>query len=378
MKPLIFSVFISSRNNDCFIIDGIKCDSLTEIRLFLQKELESEILLGSQFLKISINETFGADTTLDSYNTCITAVKESDFVIVLFNGNAGWAPPSIKLGICHAELDAALQVSNKKLALIDITEFFELSPTGDDERERNAEYSRYVSTLNRFSNPLKLTKKNRNIDGLKNTLLEQIKKTISNHLTRRIESSNQSFALSNTNTIGLNWKKLKYDDRSKEIKEVLSEIVKKSSDFKHCLTQEHSIPDKMSVEDAKAFTGRPFLNDQTFIASAGKKMKNQAGPIHFIAIYESATEGQVKSMIGYPDISAIKDEFGYYVWEQNTHIQLVFLTECSTPQAIRMKFLFFENWANSSGELERMQSRAKARYHILTAINEAKVIATKR
>jgi hypothetical protein len=224
---------------------------------------------------------------------------------------------------------------------------------------------------------LKLKKKDRNNIGLKRELLEAVKNVINSHLAQRIEYSNYYYGLSKTNAIGLNWKKMKYEGRAKEIKKVLSELVTGSPSFKSCITQEHSIPDKMSVDDAKQFTGRPFLNDQEHIKVDSKKkgIARNSGPIHFIAVYESATEGQVKSMIGYPDVSVIKEDFGYYVWEQNTHIQLIVLTECVTPTAIRTKYLIFENWANSSGEMEKMQNRAKARFHILKSINEAMNIA---
>ena len=63
------------------------------------------------------------------------------------------------------------------------------------------------------------------------------------------------------------------------------------------------------------------------------------------------------------------------MWEQNTHVQLVFLTECRTPEAVKSKFLLFNNWCKSNGEYVNMIKRAEARFHILKSINEAKKIA---
>jgi hypothetical protein len=131
----------------------------------------------------------------------------------------------------------------------------------------------------------------------------------------------------------------------------------------------------MSVEDAKSFTGRPFLKDQDLIPTT-KKIK--FGPIHFIGVYGNATEIQVKNLIGFPDISAIRDDFGIYVWEQNTHVQLVFLTECKTPEAVKSKFLLFNNWCRSNREYDNIIKRAEARFHILKSINEAKEIAKRK
>jgi hypothetical protein len=183
--------------------------------------------------------------------------------------------------------------------------------------------------------------------------------------------------LGGNNKISLNWKKLKYFDRDRNITEILTHLISLSPDFKIFVTRAFSIPDKMSIEDAKSFTGRPFLKDQELITIPKKGMTAAFGPVHFIGVYGNATETQVKGLIGFPDISAIKDDFGIYVWEQNTHVQLVFLTECNTPEAVKSKFLLFNNWCRSNGEYNNMIKRAKARFHILKSINEAKDIASK-
>ena len=132
----------------------------------------------------------------------------------------------------------------------------------------------------------------------------------------------------------------------------------------------------MSVEDAKSYTGRPFLKDQELIDHPIGDAPIKYGPIHFIAVYGNASEIQVKNLIGFPDISAIKEDFGIYVWEQNTHVQLVFLTECRTPEAVKSKFLLFNNWCHSNGEYDNIAKRAEARHMIMTATNEAKRITS--
>jgi hypothetical protein len=67
----------------------------------------------------------------------------------------------------------------------------------------------------------------------------------------------------------------------------------------------------------------------------------------------------------------MKEDFGLYVWEQNTHVQMVFLTNCKTPDAVRSKFLLFTNWCHANGEYDNMIKQAKARHHILAAMNDA-------
>ncbi|MEN5379082.1 hypothetical protein [Sphingobacterium kitahiroshimense] len=366
-----FKVFISSRNNDKIIIGKSNDQTLTDIRIWIKEELEKEELLDKNILDISINESFNRDTTHDSYYACLDEVHQSDFTIVLYNGASGWAPPGFDIGICHAEFAESIQISTKKTSIVDIRNFCPVSTTDEQELKRNKLFSDEIQLVNRFTNPIKITGA-QTLENFKNTLLKEIKNTIHKHILDRIKVSNIYYDLAgNTKTI-LDWKKLKYSDRNNRIKETLQELISTSTNFRDTINIPNAIPDNMSVEDAKSFTGRPFLVDQDKILDIAP---GKLGPIHFIAVYGNATEIQVKNLIGYPDVSVIKDEFGIYVWEQNSHIQMIFLTDCKTHNAVKSNFLLFNNWASSSGELNKIQTRAKARLHILKAINEAKNIA---
>lgn len=162
-------VFLSSRNNDNVVVKGIKGDTLTEIRKFIKTELEATKFFDKDLFEIKINEDFGAVTDTDSYNACLKEVKDSDFVIALYNGVAGWAPIGIDLGICHAELNSAMNISTRKTAIIDISKYFSLTPTDVDEIKRNGLFEKYITDLNTFLNPLKLLKAKESNDGFMDT-----------------------------------------------------------------------------------------------------------------------------------------------------------------------------------------------------------------
>jgi len=369
-----FKIFISSRNNDHLHIDGNYFESMTETRMYLKEELEKELFLGEKLFDIRINEDFGADTSLDSYNTCLEEVRNSDFTIAIYNGAAGWAPPGIDFGICHSELDTAINISEKKIAIIDVTSNYRINPTKKPEKTRNSVFAKYLKDYNKFTNPLKLKTSDRNEIGYKTTLLNSIRTIISNHLKQRISIANLYYNISANNKVSLDWKKMKYRDRDKLITDIISDLVLKDVSINSFVTNISSIPDNMSVSDAKAFTGRPFLKDHELITVA-KKRKEVYGPIHIVGVYGNATEIQIKNLIGFPDLSVIVGEFGLYVWEQNTHIQLIFLTGCKTPSALKSKYLLFQNWANSTKEIKNIEKRAEARFHILKSILEAESIA---
>lgn len=365
------TVFISSRNNDNLEISEGGGENLSAIRLWIRDELEQIKIFEKDFLDIRINETFGAVTTLDSYNECLEEVRKSDLIIALYNGAAGWAPVGIELGICHSEFTTALDISTRKTAIISVEKYFNITPSDKAEEKRNEKFKAYMQSLNRFNNPLKITGPATN-DKFKKALLKSIKEIIYNHIGDRIKISNSYYNLSGNNKISLDWKKLKYSDRNGLIVDKLTDLISKNPNFSGFITKAFCIPDNMSVEDAKSYTGRPFLKDQDLILSAAK---DQYGPIHFIGVYGNATEIQVKNLIGFPDISTIRGDFGLYVWEQNTHVQLVFLIDCKTPEAIEANFLLFTNWCDSTNELNNIKMRAKGRFHILKSINEAKTIA---
>lgn len=370
-----FKIFISSRNNDRAVINGVEGDTLTDIRRYLKRELESIKFLEKDFFDIRINEDFGATATTDSYNACLNEVRQSDFLIAFYTGASGWAPAGSDLGICHAELDTMLNISADKISIIDLQKFFPTIAGTAADKKRNELFGKYITELNKFTNPLKLSKGKETHDGFKEELLASVKNIIYGHLLERIKLSNIYFNIGGNNKISLNWKQLKYSDRNDKIKSILEKLIKDSPDFEKYACSASAIPDNMSVEDAKSFTGRPFLKDQDLI-TIPKKGKPKYGPIHFIGVYGNATEIQVKSLIGFPDISAIRDGFGIYVWEQNTHVQMVFLTECKTPEAVKSKFLLFNTWCRANGEYENMGKRAEARFHILKSIIEARTIAS--
>lgn len=369
-------IFISSRNDDKLIIKETEYETLTETRLYLKKEIEKEEMLGHQLFDIRINEDFGADTSRDSYDTCLQEIRDSDFCIAIINGSSGWAPPGIDLGICHSELDTAMNISEEKTAIIDVTKYYNIKPKDEKQKKRDEAFKKYLDQQNKFKNPLKLSTSKQNLKGYREALLKSVKNTIFKHLLKRIKIANHYFNLSTNNKISRDWKKMKYSERNKLTINNLDILVKSDNDFNKFQNKISCIPDNMSVSDAKAFTGRPFLKDHELITLA-KKGKEKFGPIHFIGVYGNATEIQTKNLIGFPDLSVMIGEFGLYVWEQNTHIQLIFLTACKTPDALKSKYQLFQNWCITTKEYINIKQRAEARYHILKSILEAEEIANK-
>jgi len=95
---------ISSRCDDPIMLGGVE-QKLSDLRRKLKQELEGVSLLGSQLFDVWINEeAASAEGDQDSWEHCMDQVQKADIVLVLYNGNSGWAKADGDIGICHAEL----------------------------------------------------------------------------------------------------------------------------------------------------------------------------------------------------------------------------------------------------------------------------------
>jgi hypothetical protein len=139
-------VMISSRCDDSFPESG--GESLSEIRRQLKSQIEGAELFGKKPFEVWINEeTPPQGGTWDSWDVCIEAVKDCDILVVLSNGNAGWAQSSGEIGICHAELMTGLSVAPAKVRLIALGN---IPITKNAEGARNERFQKYVSTQSLF------------------------------------------------------------------------------------------------------------------------------------------------------------------------------------------------------------------------------------
>lgn len=115
--PKKISVMISSRCTDQITFRGASV-SLSDVRRALKAELEAEQLFGSALFEVWINEDAPpAPGTDDSWNVCVQQVRRADVVLVLYNGISGWARLTGEIGICHGELQTALEEAPGKVRL---------------------------------------------------------------------------------------------------------------------------------------------------------------------------------------------------------------------------------------------------------------------
>ncbi len=362
-------IFISSKVNPVF--EGLteKDYTLGKLRAFIKTQLEAETFLGEKIFDVILNEDgFEADFTKSAFDTCLKRVSGADVIIILYNGDAGWAPDKKKNvnGICHEEYLMAVKDHPGMTFGINISGHFAKVKYSAEQQVRNKSFQDDIDSYYRF----KEYSEAKNVTELQNYILKLIKADIQSSSEKAFKAKKVA-DLSNT-VFGktLDWSKLNYNQRVTELKSEAEKDFKDFAPFKDIIVTHNIIPDNMSVTDARNYIKRPFLYEQETIK--GNKLKK--GVVHLISIYGSATETQVKNLVGHPDLTVIKTEFGFYLWEQCTHIQIFFLINCKNPSIIKTRVQLVEIWLKSSKELSKVQQRSVARYSILEAINKSQDI----
>lgn len=356
-------LFLSSRVNSEFKhLDASL--TLSDLRHFLQEQLEKELFLGKEIFEVIINEnSFSGDFTQNAFDNCLEKMRASNVIIILYNGEAGWSPEGIESnGICHDEFLLAVREFGGMTYAIDFSPFFELPTTGK-EFLKNEAFTKDVNDYYRHIERIKA----KTVEELKRKTLTQVKKYLLDAQEKAFETRKNVDGDSSVFGATLNWSKLTYSERQKQMLHFITDAFSKFTPFESVILSYHAIPDNMSVAEARNLIGRPFLHEHETIEGRTE----DKGIIHIVAVHGNATELQVKSLVGYPDLTVIKGTFGYYLWEKHTHIQIFFLVKCINPATLKTRTTQVYNWLKSTREQNRILARAKARYSILKAIRQS-------
>lgn len=358
-------VLLSSRCNDIF--PGKGGSKLSSIRRMLKKEIESHNILGRPIFEAWINEDAPpADATNDSWETCLQEVRDCDVLIVLSNGNAGWAKKDGDIGICHAEYCEGLSSARGKVRLIALP-LVALGSSGSKERDQ-----RFRDELERqtaFRGGEVTT-----IDELKTRVFEALADAVVVLTQRGVMSSASSrFGMGQA----LDWTRLDFITRKREMEHVIRSSLMSHTgataiggdvviplDEKNIGVVVHAIPAAFTVAAAREMVGRPFLRDHERM----DLLKNSYGPLHLIACHRGATETQARSLLGFPDAIVVSDEFGIYVADEIQKVQFAFLANCRDPSQSRHALQRFFEWLEQSNEVQLLAARAESRAKIVRAI----------
>jgi hypothetical protein len=367
------SVMISSRCDDTFVKND-RDSKLSSVRKELKKQIEETILFGHQLFDVWINEDSPPlPGDKDSWEHCMKQARDCNIFICLYNGNAGWKCEEYGLGICHAELETAMNITPGKVRLIELP----------FKKEESEHFRRYIERLNLFQKKL--------LDGDKERLekasFEEAYNSLFNAIVEALfdsvvalshagvrEASKGRYHLGEA----LDWTRMSYGDRIKAMTDAGHTFMEKQESLSlgdnmydtkigtnHVLVHMQAIPDALSISKARESVGQSFLNDHERLRDMKEKV---FGPLHIILCYKTITENQVRSIIGYPDIEVVKAPFGIFAAEEIYKVQIAFIINCRDQTTTRHGLLRFIEWIKQSQESEWITKRAISRKKILKAI----------
>jgi len=373
-KSSKLSVMISSRCETLIQFDK-KQQKLTEVRRALKKQLE-EFRLPNQkqpIFECWINEDgTGGVGGINWWDHCKKQARDADIVIVLYTGGSGGGLAGSDMGICHAELEEALNVAADRVRVIKLP----IAPDDPDrlQKKRDSAFRAYFESLGSFRTSAKTGEE----------ILEKVWNEIQPALVDLTQLGSNTFHLSQAATgHALEWHRLSYEARKNAMEEVMNESLanqpkstKTASgvlveiDKAQVFLKTHAAPASLSEPTAREMVGQPFLVDYKLHAEL---KKSKAGPIHLVACPKGVTENQALNMLGFPDATIVSDSFGVHIADNIQKIQIVLLKECVSPSSIRRQLSAWFEFLRRTGEDKFVLDRAQRRFRIIEAIaKEAK------
>ena len=358
---------ISSRCDDPFPSTGEV--ALSKIRREIRREIETATLFGETIYEVWINEeTPPQGGRWDSWEVCIEAVKDCDILLVLANGNAGWATDQEDIGICHAELATALATAPGKVRLISLGNIKEDRTA---QGRRNARFQEYLAQQSLFRGGTVNT-----IEELKQRARQALlDATVALAQVGVRETSRGKYYSGEA----LNWQRLDLSAREAKMKEVLSRVLmgrarSRSGDADEVILRiadhdllivMHGMPGPASAGPAKEMVGQPHLSD---FRRAARLTKAVGGPVHLIVCQRTFTETQATRTLGFADATFVSAPFGLYVADEVNMVQLAFVANCRDETNTRYGVQRFLEWLDQTGEGVRLVERADSRANIVRAI----------
>jgi len=368
---------ISSRNTGTV---GSMSLTLAELRERLAGELEGELFGVRPLFEVYLNELEAAPSSEeDIRERCRQRVRESDIVLVLFDGRAGWSPQDT-IGICHVEFAEAMAISPRKTRVIELP--LAKLPARGAERERDEAFRAHYARLRPWAavnlqTPDEIVRACQ--DALFAAVVQMAHADARGTLARGARDSGDA----------LDWTRMNYQQRAGEMIATIQRALRRAGagavsapasldpnvlterflalplGANHLLVHCHAIPAAMTVATAREMVGQPFLSDHLAVPLLQQRI---VGPVHLIACARGVSEAQAIRQLGFPDATIVASSFGVYVADEVQKAQLVFLDNCRDETSTIGKVEDFLDWLERTGEAERLQARASSRGKIVRVI----------
>jgi hypothetical protein len=305
-----------------------------------------------------------ADST--TFEISLREIGDADIIVVLYTGEAGSAAHDRDIGICHAELQEALQRRPEIVSLI------RLEPLSTSSLDRDVRFRAFVDERFAFA-------KSASSEG---ALRQIVVELLQQRVALLIQRGARGVKARHDRGQALTWNELDLTKRQEVMREALAAALggktvagAPANDLlvrmpllseQEILARVDAIPAQLSVAAARERVGQPFLRDH--LLAPILEQERLAGPLHVVACHGGASLAQASRIVGTPDSILVQGEFGVYAADHLQKIQLVLLAHCTDAASIAVAVRHFREWLRTSGEEERAIRRAQARQRILKAV----------
>lgn len=359
-------IMISSRIKTQ-VFDGESPISLSAVRTKLKETLEAEEINSNRIYEVWISEEpVDASALESSWDESMAQVEKSDIFLCIYTGEGGWSKADGDIGICHAELETAINKEPSKVYIINATDA--LAQPIDKSEPKNARMSDYVLKVNRFYSPA--TSSNE-IQNAANQIVAEATVNLAKMGRREARKGKYNFGEA------LDWTRMSFHERKAAIEdEIASQFAESGHAAKDASVEYrfgrkkylfviHGIPSGMSVSSAREMVGQPFLEDHDFISAASSGLH---GPVHIIGVHKGVSEQNAITTLGHPDAVVVKGSYGVYIADRIQNVQLVFLAQCRDSASTRNNVQKFIAWLQESDEDSSFYIRAERRTEILKVV----------
>ena len=369
ITPTRIRVMISSRSKQAFPYKGKTTSSLSEVREDLAALLQTESLFEQPLFEPWINEPAPASAK-DIWDECMRRVQKADVVISIYSGDAGWAKEGGEIGICHAELEKALNSAREKVRILQVTPLAQLRRSADGKRDQL--FREFVQRQQAFTGaPCK------NGEELITLCRQTLREVVAEMVRLGVrEASRGKFYMGEA----LDWTRLDFRTRQQTMESILNETLMERYKGRaldkpkgllvtvlgmELLVVCSAIPGSYAIPEARERANQVFLRDWQ---QAPVLKSNVIGPVHFVACNRSMTESQAIRQLGFPDATIVSTPFGVYVADDIQKMQLVYLANCRDETSLRYQVQRAFDWLELADEKSRFLERAAARARIVQAI----------
>jgi hypothetical protein len=212
-------IMISSRCSSR-VADGEQQVSMTVVRKRLHDRLRDEALLGEALFEVWISDNAPDQSQGDldtAWNRSLEEVRKADIVLALYTGEAGWAPKSGEIGICHAEFQEVWNNGPARLKVVRVLDAKFSGKKSAAEKKADKVFQDYFQTLNPTSPEA------RSADDIVARSLEALREAVASlvKLGGR-EARKGRFAYGTA----LDWSRLDFSTRKQAMEEALGEALR--------------------------------------------------------------------------------------------------------------------------------------------------------